>query len=67
MPAGPIGSVWESGSWPDTAWELGSWGEAQDAEIPPERVRMVRVMVRGSGLVNMDCVASRMVRVRVES
>lgn len=25
MPAGPIGSVWKSGSWPDTAWEVGSW------------------------------------------
>jgi len=28
MPAGTIGSVWESGSWPDTAWEAGSWADA---------------------------------------
>ena len=25
MPAGPIGSVWASGSWSDTAWEAGTW------------------------------------------
>jgi hypothetical protein len=66
MPAGPIGSVWESGTWPDTAWELGSWGEAEDAVLPPERLRMARVMVKASRISNVDCVASRMARVRVE-
>jgi len=27
MPAGPIGSSWASGSWPDTAWEQFSWAD----------------------------------------
>jgi hypothetical protein len=26
MPAGPIGSRWGAGTWPDTAWEAQSWG-----------------------------------------
>jgi hypothetical protein len=28
MPAGPIGSVWASGTWSDTAWEANTWADA---------------------------------------
>jgi hypothetical protein len=28
MPAGPVGSVWASGSWSDTVWEVGTWANA---------------------------------------
>ena len=28
MAAGPIGSCWASGSWPDTAWEENTWAGA---------------------------------------
>ena len=28
MPAGPVGSVWASGSWSDTAWEANTWANA---------------------------------------
>lgn len=27
MAAGPIGSVWASGSWTDTSWEDGTWAD----------------------------------------
>lgn len=35
MAAGPIGSVWKSESWPDTAWTAGSWNTAVIPPIPP--------------------------------
>lgn len=28
MPAGPVGSVWTSGSWSNTAWEENTWADA---------------------------------------
>jgi hypothetical protein len=28
MPAGAIGSVWETGTWEDTAWEADTWADA---------------------------------------
>lgn len=28
MPAGPVGSVWASGSWSATAWEQNTWANA---------------------------------------
>ena len=28
MAAGPVGSVWATGSWEDTAWEADSWADA---------------------------------------
>ena len=28
MPAGPIGSVWAAGTWPDTTWEVNTWADA---------------------------------------
>jgi hypothetical protein len=36
MPAGPVGSVWQDDSWPDTVWEEGAWGAAQDGSTPPD-------------------------------
>jgi len=36
MPAGPVGSVWAAGTWPDTVWEAGSWGAA----VPSTQVEL---------------------------
>lgn len=36
MPAGPIGSVWATASWPDTTWEAFSWDDAAPITIPAE-------------------------------
>ena len=33
MAAGPIGSVWATGSWSDTAWEENTWADAVAAVI----------------------------------
>lgn len=30
MAAGPVGTSWAPGSWPDTAWEAGSWADGSD-------------------------------------
>jgi hypothetical protein len=27
MPAGPVGSVWASGTWTDTCWEENTWAD----------------------------------------
>lgn len=34
MPAGPIGSCWETGSWADTAWEANSWSDGLVSRLP---------------------------------
>jgi hypothetical protein len=34
MPAGPIGSVWATGSWPDTAWEANTWADVAGGATP---------------------------------
>lgn len=34
MPAGPIGTAWAAGSWPDTTWEAGSWADLGSIVIP---------------------------------
>ena len=31
MPAGPVGSVWKSGSWSATAWAANTWANASAA------------------------------------
>lgn len=36
MPAGPIGSVWASGSWADTAWEAGTWADLPSLAFHPD-------------------------------
>ena len=28
MAAGAVGSVWKSGTWPDTVWEANTWATA---------------------------------------
>lgn len=33
MPAGPVGSVWASGSWSETAWEADTWADAVSASV----------------------------------
>ena len=33
--AAPIGSVWATGSWSDTAWCAGTWAEAVIPPAPP--------------------------------
>jgi hypothetical protein len=32
MPAAPVGSVWATGSWSDTAWEANAWADAVEPE-----------------------------------
>ena len=43
MPAGPVGSVWASGSWSATAWEENTWADASAARG--------RMLLLGAGCV----------------
>lgn len=31
MAAGPVGTVWKSGSWTDTSWAAGTWASSSTA------------------------------------
>ena len=46
MPAGPIGSVWTSGSWSDTCWEVDTWADAVAGVSPDATVITVRARAR---------------------
>jgi len=34
MPAGPVGTCWESGSWEATAWEADAWAGSDPGPGP---------------------------------
>lgn len=38
MPAGAIGSCWQSGTWSDTAWEAGSWADGATVVLLPSNI-----------------------------
>jgi len=47
MAAGPIGSVWATGSWSDTAWEENTWADAVAAVISDGDEVMVLIAPNG--------------------
>jgi len=45
MPAGPVGSVWASGSWLDTVWEENTWADIAPPPPPGEKEYTVSFMM----------------------
>lgn len=43
MPAGAIGSCWQTGSWSDTAWEAFTWAAAAVATLASDLNTRLRV------------------------